>query len=288
MRTIPWREWRNFHILTLEGHTVDGGFNDPEDWTNAYRAYGLIGLHRITNAIWWTWYSIMKPKAADFKLVSGADIPANYRFDFKVTKDSWDAMPCIIARVEPKTMWNAGNAWFPDKATGRYVDGAAIDWDTYPITEGYSFDPIENCRPFNDPPLYIPYRDVLRSEVVDDPMPPPLLVESEVPCNFAALEACTPAARLELFQNGIQVKIDSVRDAGGPCALGNGEKITLNVFPERLKIKYFNPVVNSFSRYQIPILGGVDLVINGLGFANDFDEVNDLCGIDADTNGEFN
>lgn len=283
MATIPYREWTAFDIITLEGHET-GGFNGwiaPGDWTNVYRAYGIIGQHRVTLTDRWIWYSVMKPSANSFELIAGADMPANYRLDFRVTKESWEAQPCTIANVEMMTMWNAGNAWLPGTATGRYIDGLAIDWDNYPINEGYGFANLEECRPTNDPPLNRPYCDVLRTDVVGDPTPAPFLIECEVPSNFAALEACTAAAIAELFQNGIQVKIDAFKN-GGWCNLSNGEKITLNVFPERLKVKYFNPVVNSFSRYRIPTAGGVDLVINGMGFANDFDEINDLCGINAD------
>lgn len=285
MKTIPYREWLDFHIVTLEGHeccTAHGGWNNPIDWTNVYRDYGIIGQHRV--GIWdrWKWYSIMKPKAVDFKLVSGADIPANYRFDFKLTKNSWEAQPCTIAVVEMMTMWNAGNAWIPSKATGRHTDGLAIDWDNYPINEGYGFADIQHCRPYNDPPENWTWRNVARTDVVGDPMPPPLLIESEVPSDFAAQEACDAIAVAELFKNGIQVKIDSFEDAGGFCGLQDGNKITLNVLPDRLKVKYFNPVINSFSRYQIPVTRNVDLILNGMGFDNNPDEIDDLCGIDAD------
>ena len=281
MRTIPYREWLDFHVVTLEGHETGGfaGWPNWDDWTNVYRAYGIIGQHRVIATDRWIWYSVMKPSAANFKLVSGADMPANYRFDYRVTKDSWEAMPCTIAHVEMFTVDNPGNSWLPNKATGRYVDGVGINWDNYPISEGYAFDYIfAHCRPNQDPPLYFSYRDVLRSEVVDDPTPPPLLIETEVPSNFAASEACE--AREKLFQNGIQLKIDAFKDGGGWCNLNDGNKIMLNVFPERLKVKYFNPIVNSFSKYRIPT-AGADLILTGIGFSNDFDEINDLCGIDS-------
>jgi len=284
--TIPYREWWDFHVITLEGHETGGfaGWVTPDDWTNVYRDYGIIGQYRVIATDQWIWYTILKPSASDFALIAGADMPANFRFDFRVIKDSWAAgVPCTIALVEMMSMLNnaaPGAAWLPDKATGRYTDGVSVDWDNYPINEGYGFAGCQFCRPYNDPPLNLAYRDVLRSEVVDSPMPPPLLIESEIASNFAASEACE--IREELFRNGIQVKIDAFKDGGGWCNLDDGEKITLNVFPERFRIKYFNPVVNSLSRYKIPIGGGVDLVINGIGFDNNPDEINDLCGVNAD------
>lgn len=272
---IPYKEWRDFHIVTLEGHECcvgHAGWLTVNDWTNVYRDYGIVGQHYVGDWDQWKWNTILRPSASNFRLIDGADIPVNYRFDFKITENSWEVQDCDIANVEVLTMYNllAGNIWLSDRATGKWMDGIAIEWDNYPVNEGHAFgDILDACV------IVIP---VLRTEVVGDPTPPPLLIESEVPSTNGA-QACDADIAAELFNNGILVKIDSF--ANGGCFWDAGNKVILNVFPERLKVKYFNPVVNSFSRYRIPTAGGVDLVMNGIGFANDFDEINDLCGVNA-------
>lgn len=280
--TIPYKEWRDFHIVTLEGHDDNvGSFNNVAYWTNVFRDYGIVGGFMEDDAPLsrWLWYTLIRPSASNFELKSGANIPANYRFDFHLTKHSWDAQPCADCDLEFFAMDNPGNRWISGAATGKYIDGLAINWDNYPINEGYIFSDLISCRPFQEPPLQIGVRNVLRTDVVGDPTPPPLLIETEMASNFGAHEACKISDKL--FRNGLFLKIDGY-GGGGLGNLGVGNQITLNVLPERLKVKYFNPVVNSFSRYQIPVINSVNLIINGMGFDNNPDEINDLCGVNAD------
>lgn len=275
---LPNREWTAFQIATLEGHDDNvGAFNNVAYWTNVFRDYGIVGGFMEDDAPLsrWLWYTLIRPSAADFELVPGADIPANYRFDFRLTKDSWLAQPVADVDIEFFAMNNPGNKWVAGVATGKYTDGLAINWDAYPISEGYIFSDIISCRPFQDPPLMVGSHNILRTDVLADPTPSPLLIQVEMASNFAAEEACEISDKL--FRNGILLKIDTY-GGGNVANLGVGNQITLNAFPERLRVKYFNPVVNSFNRYRIPTTEGVDLVITGLGFDNDPDEIDDLCG----------
>lgn len=283
--TIPYREWLNFDIVTLEGHDTNvGTFNIPAYWTNVYRDYGIVGgyeeLEGPPNS-WWLWYTLVRPSADDFGFADGADIPANYRFDFRLTRDSWEAHPCTDCDIEFLLIDNPGSVWLSDSATGKYTDGTATEWDApYPVHGDFLFSDLVDCRPGTDPPLQTISHNILRTDVVGEPTPSPLLIQVEMPSNFVAQEACDASARL--FNNGILLRI--LGFCGGNVSnLGVGNQITLSVFPDRLKVKYFNPVANSFSRYRIPVAGGVALVITGMGFDNDHDEIDDLCGVDADT-----
>jgi hypothetical protein len=279
--TIPYREWTQFTVRTIKAHGTYADIlsnNDPTLWTTDHLASSTLGASFITGGVPpYTvdfWEIILKPSAADFELEDGMSDPIDFLLDADISlvdkhiitrgvpADSLAAPYFLIYILADPAL----GTWDPALVSGRYKNGVA-QWDIYPIATGVDFlcklwtwGAKYNCAAWAT--LGLRERVAFYS-----------LVE-----NSGGGGAVSWKSRQWAFQDGMKIVSHiaaSVNQPNGTLGLA-GEYWKYNLTPSRLQVRYFNPVVNSLSRYSMLAAGGVQLKLNGMGFNNLDAEISDM------------
>jgi hypothetical protein len=244
--TIPYRRWSWFQTATVEGHY---GLPPLEDsnviggWTDAHYGYGRWGRYRETDTDNWLWEPLSKP-TTDYILEDGADNIYDFRIDFYTALTK--AVGGYTSAAFQINVINNINDIGYGAVTGKHYDGVNA-WDGYP------------------PP---PTGGVYISDDVDFTGNPVQYFELWSCAYKLGVGPSTHNQQDNLFQNGV---LWNYGVPSGPGSSGSWNEYSLT--PIQLIIEYANPVVNSFSVYQVGAAGGDPLTLAGLGFDNDDDEI---------------
>lgn len=240
---IPTREWTKFEIAGLEGFSTDANFEAIEDWTLTKNPYLYFGrIHEPVN--YWWYNGIVRPSDPSFKSQTSLDEILDAVIEATIgTEESaydWTSIYLMTPTITDP------NAWIENIVNGKYYDGEN-EWDSYPA-----------------PPKTLDYHDAPYVAAGDFPYS-----LSNWLWSYKTGEGCWGNLQQEnLFRSGFAFWAHLWPPGGNPRALFSGR-------PMRLKIRYLNAIVNSLNRASVPLAGGVELVLTGLGFHNDEDELNE-------------
>lgn len=265
---IAYREWTKFYIRTLHSETTGtwGSWNTVAQWSTDHLKYGKVGAHMISQDgmtyFGERWDCVIKPSAADFILEDGMTDPMDYALEAEIlyidkhihTHPPWT----LIAPI-----WEVYSLSDPDAGeidwsaiNGKYYDGIN-SWDEYPADRGVGFVavPLWDWN-LNNQELFT-YFGTRKNAIFYSDLDYP-----------AGGGAVSWQARKTFFKNGIIFSLTRVGSAAQPN--GDNPQTTeywkYAITPVRLEVRYFNPVVNSLSRYWMEAAGGVPVVLSGLGF----------------------
>lgn len=247
--TVPYRSFTDFDHATLD--LLDANVpNSKGSWSASHIANAYFGFQKNGDGTWahW-WYGIAKPSSARWALLDGGD---------EVVSFQWKILFSLIANTTARAQYSS-LLKTSSRSAGEVVDMSAVsgqvykagtDWTAYPgvADQGQSED--GKFIVFGDLPkvywLYgCPYRNGVGT------------VENE--------------AQAYYFLTGFNARMGPLW--GGDPAAGEIAEVR-GVFQE-VRVRVFNPVVNSISKSLVSPLGGDELVLSGLGFHNDDDELTD-------------
>jgi len=240
--TIPFREWTNFDLATLEGSDADGAsaFETAADWTTTLYNYLKLGYTRDPIP-WERWDCLIRPSDRNsFASQTSLDtlVDAQIQASFGLEQDE---VACVSVQVVAGTTADS-HEWVTRAVTGRHYDGEN-QWDAYPIATAS---------------LYV--------ETVVVPTGFPYTMDSWLYSSVAGV-VWANNKKTDFFKNGIIIRLIP--------AAGAMADVRFTGHPLKLKVRYFNPIVNSMSHTSIPTSGVEDLVLTGMGFNNDEDELNE-------------
>lgn len=253
--TLPYREWTEFCIRTIERLSDDNAENTAAKWTTGHYRYSKIGSYTEGVNDYWSWKTISRPTDELFALIESMDEIIDFGVTISAFIDTddcgpndfdffWEALDCTAS---PKR-------WVCDTVTGRHYDGVN-QWHSYPYymgcPNGDKFEYLASAYPIIDITKWIASRTGAGQTRGND-------------------------SQEELFRNGTVFYLD-LPACGGGCSspLAVGEELSGHIDVHRLRVHYFNAVVNSLSRYIVPNTGGVEVILSGLAFDQDDDEIND-------------
>ncbi len=242
--TIPYKEWTAFHSVTIRGEDAANMFGTAAEWTDDHYETCMIGLSRTGAGVFIRRDPLFKPDKSDFKLVTSLDHIWKVRFDVLFALEINDYIASWIGPYGTISSAIHPEQWDPELVTGKNYDGVN-NWSNYPVACWGSWSSI-TITPADFPKFY----------------------EFWLPSYANGALRCYPH-QAGFFRNGLHLYIGNI-DPGNPA---NGESFLSHLMPQRVKVYYANAVVNSLSRYQAPIAGGFELIINGLGFDCDDDEI---------------
>jgi len=249
--TLPNREWNQFHVRTIERHSADNAENTASRWTTNHMEVSKIGNLTAGAASFWSWKTIVIPKAVNFELVSGMDEVVDFGVSISASIDQYSCNPANFdIQWEPLDCPLPGYTWDLDLVSGRFYDGVN-QWQGYPY-----YLACNNGDDFDFP-------------------------ASAYPISAMRWITSSPGGGYDgndmqenLFQMGLAFYLD-LSSCGGGCAdpLGIGEELSGHVEILKLEVNYLNPVVNSLSRKWMTPDGGVEVVLMGLAFDQDDTEL---------------
>lgn len=244
--TIPRREWNDFLVSAIERLSNDNAEETKAKWTDNHYGVSYVGDFTEEDTppkLYWSWKTLFFPNSGNFELVESMD---------KVHKFGVEYQLSLIANTagvtQLTTLWQAQKypadplpSWGRNTVTGKYRNGVD-DWDHYPPyggnTQGDPSYPNLNTLPQSYEGWVAAWAAGAKS--FDDS---PDLFKNGVVFYWANYDVATPFPEPEMCK-GI---------------------VTL----QKLKVQYFNCIVNSMSRYIVPPAGGVPLVLYGVGFDPD-------------------
>lgn len=241
--SIPRREWSAFLIRTIERLSPDNTEASKNYWTNVHYAYSLLGhMTELVGSAYWSWKTLAFPTSPSFALVESLDtvLDAGVEYTLHLLSNSAGATSGVCFWQPQTYPANPLPTWDPNLVTGKYRNGVD-DWDHYPPYGGTSG---------GDSKIF-------------DPSTLPENFESWIPAYDGNPRGYEGSANL--FKNGMVFYWTNYGGVATPF-IHNGDACTGFVVFSRLKVNFFNAIVNSLSRYTVPPSGGVSLVLSGLGF----------------------
>lgn len=243
--TIPYREWTAFHSATLRGEDVANSFITAADWTNNHYETCMIGLSKTFVAgIYIRRDPLFKPDDSNFKLMTSLDHIWKVKFDILFALEVDDYVGSWIGPYGTLNSAIHPEQWDPELVTGKNYDGIN-NWSNYPLGCWGTWGNV-TITPADFPKSY----------------------EFWLASYANGALRCYPY-QTGFFRNGLHLSMANM--AGG--LPDNGESFLAHLIPQSVKVYYANAVVNSLSTYRSLTAGGGQLVINGLGFDCDDDEI---------------
>lgn len=245
--TIPRKEWDRFLLRTIERVSDDNTENSKADWTAAHYKLSKLGDYTQNPSVaYWSWKTFVFPSAPDFKLLESLD--KVHKFGVEVTIGLYSSTAGVTGFT---CFWQAQRypedplpTWGRDTVSGKYRDGAN-DWDHYPPYMGNAQGDPAYCIPSGLPESFELWMAAYKGGQAES------FIDS-----------------LELFKNGLVFYWSNYQGVSTPFDTA-GHACTGYLIPSRLKVQYFNAVVNSMSRYIVPPAGGVELKLYGVAFDPD-------------------
>ena len=252
--TTPFRQF--YHLLKARADASSLGpppFSVAADWTTIHSEIPYIhfqaggGANKYENS-----FIILRGRREDgWEGLSGADTWMKVFMFAEILPAEYDTVPCTYYKFVTGVLHDPhGAADEPDYGylSGRWYKATEVEWPAFPIDYDWSY---AGYTPNLDPAdlpitqrLCIPAWDTIFN-------------------NFVAI----PWTERGL-KNGVVIAEYS---HGGGGSAGEGYTVDINV--QRIEPHYMNPMTNAFSRYVMPEVGGPPLVLTGLGFDNDDDEI---------------
>ena len=270
---IPWRKWTEFDVASIKvkrEHLYD--FDATSMETDDHYAYGRVGNYHDGDP--WSYHTLFKPKPyTNFSSVDGADVLMTLGAWYTISKETinWSGM----SRLSP-------DLYVLGEPTNGGIDYAKVTSATYDGINAW-----EHNGGGAPPRLDYSYGVNLRSctQPPADPCdycglgPPPTAgcayISEDHHSGYQFLLNMFSGAvkaynwQTKFFTNGCILSNHRwYEDAGNWGFPVNGEHAIYSSGIEKLKVYYFNPVVNSISPAIYPTTG-TDFEINGLGFALD-------------------
>jgi len=245
--TIPFREFTAIDIYTLYAHDLDShNFNVAIDWDLRQYRYGKFGETCLTAATNYEyWVAIMRVLNAGFADAEGLDHVAQFHLRFIMAlEDNTGVVTC-----SPKCNACESPETWTQNVVSRFYDGAN-HWSSYGANG-----------------LAPPQIGTSQSTSVDwVDMPTASFGAQSMDWYCAVYWGATyigEGMKSNVYRNGLGFYMFT---AGYDAALIGGDKCLFNVFPQFVRVYYFNPVVNSLSTYRVRTGGGDPLVLTGAGF----------------------
>ncbi len=254
--TVPYKQWLKFDKVTLESYHF-GTDILATDWTLKHLDTCRLGLDRIDTLAggrYYEWASIFRPKAnLGFESSDGMDQIVDVEFLTDVIKQI-NTADHVLAFDLIQGFVNNDNSWAHRWVNGKYYNGSAA-WDAYPPGQhaGYNNETISTLE------IGVGFT-WLRSSVTS-------YMYSYKTGGGNGVEA--NRYQEDFFKGGAYFTIGSL----APSVPNLGQALRLTLDPLLIKVRYFNPVVNELGRYWVPTIGGVEVVLTGLGFNNDNDDL---------------
>jgi len=190
-------------------------------------------------------------RADGWDALSGADIWMKVFIWTEFMPAEYDTIPCTYYKFvtgaldDPHAVNDE-----PDYSylSGRWYKSPEVEWEAFPIHYHWSYAGYTRNIPPSDLPcterLVIPAWDAIKN-------------------SFEAM-----ALSDEGLKNGLVI---AQYGYGGGASSGEGYILDINI--QYVQAHFMNPMTNSFSRYTMPAAGGPSLILTGLGFNNDEDEI---------------
>lgn len=252
--TIPYREWTIIDKANLKAYYASppGTLTAIGDWTETHQKLTYIGDENSAGTHDTKWYAIFRPRAGqDFQSRDGMDeiMSIEFAIDVNLTQDTSNMTSFQLIHG----ITNNNNAWEKDRVNGKYYDGVN-QWDAYGTRQhaaALDYETITiSALPLTYSPWFVAYK--------------------------AASGAWANAYQADFWRGGAHFRALNYN----PDAPAAGEIFKVFLYPLYMRVRFFNPVVNSMDRMWAPTAGGVALVLTGLGFKNGNAEI--------DTNGNTN
>ena len=244
---IPYRSFTAIdHASSL---FLNPGGTAKIDWA-AYLIPGFyIGFQKNISAAWDFWeYGIAKPSAADYALLAGADEVIDFWWTASYSVDSNTSGKLnTISTVRTTDRYTPGDNSNMAVLTGQVYD-TGKDWTSYP--------PLAGTGGWEDGKLFV-FADM-----------PKVYTLYGCP-NKAGLGTQDNMLQGYFFDMGLTVRMSQPN--GGD--IGAGTKLIVRAIFSEIKVRFFNPCVNSLSKMKVAPAGGDALVLTGLGFNNDDTEI---------------
>jgi hypothetical protein len=249
---VPHRIFTEFHHISAHGYDVTGGANFAvaADWLNDHVETPILGWKRVTAGIWERYDLFYKGTVAQgWGEISGADKVMSLVLTFTALPPYYNVKPITKIDWNRGTLRVAGDEWDVEFGTGKYVDGVADEYSNYP----HMFH--AGCT-----------TQIVNYSNIDVPTVPTLMnVWHEAWCP-ASSNALSYSHSTHILTRGMVLEHNQYVPSTAFWGVGDG--IFMNVALQHVRMKYFNPVCNSLSRYIGPTAGGFELKFYGLGFHN--------------------
>ena len=249
----PHRIFWNIVKARVDASSLVPNFPNAADWITTHSEVPYIHFQEGGVAdLYEKSFIIMRGRREDgWGALSGADYWMKVFMFAEILPAEYDTVPCTWYKFVMGILHDPHAADDePDYGylSGRWYKAPQVEWPAFPIDYDWSYAGYTREIPPSDLPcverLCIPAWDA----VVD---------------NFIALPWSD-----EGLKNGVVMARFS---HGGVTSDGEGFTIDINI--QLIEAHYMNPITNAFSRYTGPTAGGFPLVLTGLGFDNDDDEI---------------
>jgi len=237
--TMPFRDWTLFDRTSLRGGpSPANNFNSPAQWSDVHVDNNTSGWSRLSTG-YYRWDQLWRPHA-NFEAVTSLDNPCSCNIELNCFPPAIN-QPLITEFQLIAWLLEESNKWDSTRVTGRHYDGVN-EWDDYPHKVAGRGDPI-----------VVTVTDL------------PKIYNIWVPAYFTS--TVLPLKKDAFFKNGVIIKQSNYLPADPP-GWDVGNQYEQTIYQVSMRVRFFNPVVNSMSRYDSPIAGGVEIILTGLGFNN--------------------
>ena len=251
--TLPYREWTDIVIVTTLRASDDNADGDITKWTTDHLTYnfgraGYQGIYTPSTDWYLEWHTIARPRSVDFALLPSMDEAVDYGFWFNLSLDTntgafteFNFFSSILTHpVDP-------NKWDFNLVNGKYYDGVN-SWGDFPPGANYFWT---HTLQMTD----LPYSG-----------------DVWVPSYSAGTGCRGNVFQEDFFRNCARVRWGNfVGGHGTPLPVGEATTGWTQI--QKIRVNYYNAVVNSLSRNHMLPAGGVSLVLTGLGFNQDDTEL---------------
>lgn len=264
---MPYKEWTKFKIASVETSEGESWYDAiiKAEWTDNHYGCGIIRRYWsnvVANrrAV----YPVIYPDAKDFKMIDGMDAPVTCGLYFDLAEvERSIAAACKSVNSQGRVIKDPRNGisgpkpyWRPDSITGQHYDGIN-EWPAgYPPRTGANSYTIQRVD-----------TKVKKAYWADLP--------NEYETWFKDFFTNTDALydnRVDFFNHGLCFVHHYLKTNGSGYPMQNGEYFELAMVSKRLKVYYYNPVVNGIEDeagnpcyYANGALGTI-LVFKGLSF----------------------
>jgi len=257
---IPFREYRPFEFLVFTGISDDNNPDAISNWNDSSSSeYCYAGDWVITGGFPPALSvghsrAVARPSDPNFASLEGLSNPIDYWIELEIT-------PRVATEIPTTAILTSGiqrgpaspAAWNSDLATGKYYDGST-PWAAFP------------------PSYFIDGNAAFSVSTFANGSTPGIIYG----CSYqGGTNPIVHTYRADLFRNGFCFYVTNYWHATKtwPADFSAGASGVIDFNILSVKIRFFNPVVNSLSRTAALPAGGQSLILNGLGFVNDDTEI---------------
>jgi len=252
--TMPYRLFYRFHSVVLQGQDINNDYTTAVDWLNVYSQIGQMGYikwYSLGNNMWNRWTTLFRGFIEDdFAASENPDQICRIDITGCVGVPNYNQKPItdIVISDGVPVIPAAPDAWANDSATGKYYDGVN-EYASYPLN------------------IWIATTEIINVAVADLPKE----IEGHCPAWNMGVGLNANAAQDHFWRNGYGIFISDSTPA--QATWGGDDGVRCDFVPYSMKVVFFNALTNSLNRYSMPTAGLVTVLLNGLGFQNDEDEI---------------